>query len=110
MSAHEQNKLLRYGGIAGGFLVFLFLVAAIKSCSHSNDKTSSFTKSTLVKNIASGDSEAESLDTLTADLNSTKKQIEQVVKDNNDLRQINTSLQTPKKRSGLRQATLARAR
>lgn len=95
MSAHETNKLLRYGGIAGGFVLFLFLVAGLKSCDHSNEKTSSAntSKSPIVKNIASGDSEAESLDTLTADLNATKKQIEQVVKDNNALKQSNVLLQ-----------------
>ncbi|MCD6047014.1 MAG: putative secreted protein [Gammaproteobacteria bacterium] len=96
MSAHETNKLLRYGGIAGGFLFFLFLVAGVKSCSHHDEKASTSpnaSKSSYVKNIASGDSEAESLDTLTADLNATKKQIAQVVKDNNDLRQSNSALQ-----------------
>jgi cell division protein ZapB len=93
MSAHEQNKLLRNTSmIAGGFILLLFSIAGIKGCSHHGEKPTAEAKQATVKNMASGDSEAESLDTLTADLNATKKQIEQVVRENNDLRQDNTFL------------------
>ena len=95
MSAHETNKLLKYGGISGSiFLLLLFSAAAMKSCSHGNNTTSLPKKTLEVKNMASGDNEAESLNTLTADLNTTKKQIAQVIKDNNDLRQSNIALKT----------------
>lgn len=94
MSAHKSNNLLRYGSIGlGGFLLLIMISAGIKSCSHAAEKISVSEKINSVRSMASGDSEAESLDTLTADLNNTKKQIEQVIRDNNELKQRNIVLE-----------------
>lgn len=87
MAMHKTNGLLKY--IAIPTIGILILVAAL-SVSHKKSPTPK--NEVVIKNTASNDSAAESLDTLTADLSKTKQKIVDVAKDNETLKQQNTSL------------------
>ena len=93
MSAHNTNKLVKYGGI--GFAALLGSVIVLKSCGNNSDtsKSNTLLNKNTIHNSASNDSAAESLDTLTSELSSVKKQITDVAKENEILRQQNALLQ-----------------
>lgn len=95
METPKNNKsLLKYGLIAVGIIVILILVLP----SHHEKKSDSRkifqenSKENKNDNAAANDSAAESLDTLTAELSTTKKQVEQLTKDNQDYRKQNEAL------------------
>jgi hypothetical protein len=107
MAMRNPNALLKYG--VGGVVV-LGLMALLASCWHNDDApttTASKPKWGMmnagVHNTASVDSAAESLDTLTAELASTKNQVTQLAKDNQEIKNQNTALL--KKMNGQRDAT-----
>lgn len=88
MAMHKTNSLLKYIAIPTLIIVLLIIVLSISrhhtSLSPPNDD--------IVKNTASNDSAAESLDTLTADLSKTKQKIAEVSKDNELLKQQSSEL------------------
>jgi hypothetical protein len=83
-----MNSLLKF--IAIPTLVITFLLLLIPT--HKETTSQKIVKKITIKNIASNDSAAESLDTLTADLSKTKQEISIVSKGNESLRQENTAL------------------
>ena len=83
MAMHKTNSLLKY--IAIPTLVIAFLVLVLSMSHHTNQPSSP--KDEIVKNTASNDSAAESLDTLTADLSKTKQKIADVSKENEIIKQ-----------------------
>lgn len=92
MAMHNTSGLLKY--IVPGVLILLIMLSVL-SCSNNDNtshKTNSNSSEKLVKNNASGDSAAESLDTLTADLRTTKQQVTQITKQNETLTQQNKAL------------------
>jgi hypothetical protein len=88
MAMHNMNSLLKF--IAIPTLVITFLLLLIPT--HKETTSQKIVKKITIKNIASNDSAAESLDTLTADLSKTKQEISIVSKGNESLRQENTAL------------------
>ncbi len=91
MAMHKTNSLLKYIAIPVMIIVFLFLVLSISH--HKTPATSDKSdKDEMIKNTASNDSAAESLDTLTADLSKTKQKIAEIAKDNAVLKQQGTDL------------------
>ena len=87
MASHKVNGLLKYG--LPVVLSFLLITAVIGKL-HYSDSTKAQDNS--VKKTASEDSAAESLDTLTASLSETKKQIQQITDDNEKLNTQNKDL------------------
>ena len=83
MAMHKTNSLLKFIAIPTLIIAFLVLVL---SMSHRTNQPAS-TKEEVVKNTASNDSAAESLDTLTADLSKTKQKIADVSKENEIIKQ-----------------------
>ncbi len=59
---------------------------------HSTSPSQPSIQENTIKNMASNDNAAESLDTLTADLSKTKQKIMEVSKDNETLKQLNNQL------------------
>lgn len=95
---HNTNSLLKYVAIPVLVIVAIVLVS---SWFHHDKPTVSHQKTTKIKDIASNDSAAESLDTLTADLSKTKQKIMEVSKDNEAYKKQNAQLlnQTTSKHS-----------
>ncbi len=92
MAMHETSKFLKIGG---GFLIlFLVVLLIFAKSTKSTDKTPStnLMATKKIHNIASNDSAAESLDTLTAELASTKQQVTQITKDNATLKSQNDAI------------------
>lgn len=87
MAMHKTNSLLKYIAIP---TIGILILVAVLSVSHKKSPTPK--NEIVIKNTASNDSAAESLDTLTADLSKTKQKIVDVAKDNEVLKQQNTSL------------------
>lgn len=88
MAMHKTNSLIKYIAIP---TFFIFLLLIILSLSHRQSSPAS-NKDEIIKNTASNDSAAESLDTLTADLLKTKQKINEVSKDNDLLKQQSSNL------------------
>lgn len=88
MAMHKTNSLIKYIAIP---TLFVFLLLIILSFSHKQTSPAS-NKDDIIKNTASNDSAAESLDTLTADLLKTKQKINEVSKDNDLLKQQSSNL------------------
>src|SRR5207253_578589 len=92
MAMHNTNSLLKYVAIP---VLFITLICIISSWFHRQPLISTpsvQTKEQPIKDSASNDSAAESLDTLTADLSKTKQKILEVSKDNETFKQQNTQL------------------
>jgi hypothetical protein len=90
MAMHNTNSLLKY--VAIPTLVSLFLFVILSAWHHKKTPLHEINKESIVKNVASNDSASESLDTLTADLSKTKQKISDVSKDNEVLKQQNSTL------------------
>lgn len=88
MAMHKTNSLLQYVAIP---TVILLLIVIVLSFTHRKDVPIA-QKDEIIKNTASNDSAAESLDTLTADLIKTKQKINDVSKDNEMLKQQSSNL------------------
>lgn len=88
MAMHKTNSLLKYVAIPTVAIAILFLILSV---THHQNSTAPI-KEEIVKNMASNDSAAESLDTLTADLSKTKQKISEVSKDNEILKQQSSNL------------------
>jgi hypothetical protein len=92
MAMHNTNSLLKYVAIP---VLFITLVCIVSSWFHRQSAISVPVvqeKEKDIKDNASNDSAAESLDTLTADLSKTKQKILEVSKDNETFKQQNTQL------------------
>lgn len=90
MAMHKGNSLLKY--VAIPTLVALLLLVVLSAFHHKSLPTHEIVKERVIKDGASNDSAAESLDTLTADLSKTKQKIVDVSKDNEILKQENIAL------------------
>lgn len=89
MAAHKTNSLLKWGVAA---VVIILLIVAFSGKHSSQENTKPLFSDKKTKNTASNDSAAESLDTLTAELSSTKQQVAQITKDNAQLKKQNDNL------------------
>lgn len=94
MAMRSQNSLLKYLFI--GIASLLLLIVVVKYINKEPevsvaDKTRKHSDTTI-KNTASNDSAAESLDTLTAELQHTKQQVMEVAKNNQQLKAQNNEL------------------
>jgi hypothetical protein len=92
MAIHNTNSILKYVAIP---IIAIVLISIISSWFHHPTPPASngtVIKEKSVKNIASNDSAAESLDTLTADLSTTKQKILEVSKENDKYKQQNELL------------------
>jgi hypothetical protein len=92
MAMHNTNSLLKYVAIPVLIFVVLYLVLSIFHRQAQVSTQQVVTKEKSIKNGASNDSAAESLDTLTADLSKTKQKILEVSKENEVFKQQNTQL------------------
>ncbi len=92
MAMHKTNSLLKY--IAVPVLVVIIICVTSSLFHHQTPKPSRIilAKEKTIKDIASNDSAAESLDTLTAELSKTKQKILEVSKDNEAFKQQNVQL------------------
>ncbi len=88
MAMHNTNPLLKIAGFATAGVLGVIFLASIFNHNHADNTT---LKNTIQKNAAA-DSAAESLNTLTAELSDTKKEILDVSKNNEALRKENTLL------------------
>jgi len=88
MAMHNTNSLLKYVAIPTIALAFLCVVLSLLH----KEAPATHPSETVLKNTASNDSAAESLDTLTADLSKTKQKIMEVSKDSEVLKQQNATL------------------
>lgn len=92
MAAHNTNRLLKY--VLLPVIILMVMSLALRACHSSRPRsTHALMDQTTVKNNASGDSAAESLDTLTAELSATKQQVAQITQDNETFRKQNELLQ-----------------
>ncbi|MCD6040313.1 MAG: putative exported protein [Gammaproteobacteria bacterium] len=90
MAMHNTNSLLKYVAIP---VCVIIIVCIVASWIHRPAPTSTkVEKEKIIKNLASNDSAAESLDTLTADLSTTKQKILEVAKNNEAVKKQNTQL------------------
>lgn len=92
MAMHNTNSLLKYVAIPVLFLIIILVVSSWLHKTSSEPHHAAFVKDKPIRDIASNDSAAESLDTLTADLSKTKEKIVEVAKDNELLKKRNTQL------------------
>ncbi len=90
MAMHNTNRLLKYG-LPMVLALILLITFLPKHTPNEQTKVISFEQKKIPNN-ASNDSAAESLDTLTAELALTKKQISQISKDNTELKTQNQAL------------------
>jgi regulator of replication initiation timing len=89
MAMHNTNSLLKYVAIPTvSFFIICLIVPLFHHATPSSTKTISATENPR-RMVASNDSAAESLDTLTADLSKTKQKIMEVSKDNETFKQQN---------------------
>ncbi len=92
MAMHNTNSLLKYIAIPVLVVVLIYTVLSwLQSDTHTATRPN-ITREKAIRNVASNDSAAESLDTLTADLLKTKQKILEVSKDNEAYRQQNAQL------------------
>jgi hypothetical protein len=89
MAMHKTNSLLKYIAIPTLLLLFVVMVLSIV---RKPPHPVAVESEKIIRNMASGDSAAESLDTLTADLLKTKQKIAEVSKDNEALKQQSSNL------------------
>jgi hypothetical protein len=91
MAMHNTNSLLKLVAIP---VIVIIMLCVASSWLHrdTSKKPHSIAKEKVIKNVASGDSAAESLDTLTADLSKTKQKIIEVSKENEQFKKQNTQL------------------
>lgn len=101
MSMHKTNGLLKYGFLLIGIVIVLILV--LPSHPKKDVTPHSLFASKPKNSTASVDSAAESLDTLTAELSTTKQQVTQITTDNAVLKTQNETLL--KKMQGSHDAT-----
>jgi regulator of replication initiation timing len=106
MAMHNTNGLLKYVLIP---VVILGAVILLLNFHHKKGSEETETQKLTEKKIehgASNDSAAESLDTLTAELSTTKQQVEQITRDNTTLKHQNETLlkklQNPQDTSSLK--------
>jgi hypothetical protein len=92
MAMHPTNSLLKYVAIPVLVIVCLGVVSSWLHPSSSHTPGKAFTQEKTIKNTASNDSAAESLDTLTADLSKTKQTVLAISKDNEVFKQQNADL------------------
>jgi hypothetical protein len=89
MASHKINGLLKYGlPVLLSFLLIVYVMGKF----HHADSTKNANQDNSIKKTASEDSAAESLDTLTASLSETKKQIQHITDDNEKLNIQNKDL------------------
>ena len=88
MAMHNANGILKYLAIPTIALALIWIVVP----HHHASTQKTVVKEVEIKNTASNDSAAESLDTLTADLSKTKQKIDEVSKDNEAIKQQNSIL------------------
>jgi hypothetical protein len=91
MAMHNTNSLLKWVVIPVIVIVIL-CIAASWLHSDTSKKSHPIANEKLIKNAASNDSAAESLDTLTADLSKTKQKITDVSKENEQFKKQNAQL------------------
>lgn len=94
MAMRSQNSFLKYIFIVIASLLLIITVVKYmnkNSESSVSDKNKTHSETTI-KNTASNDSAAESLDTLTAELQHTKQQVIEVAKNNQQLKVQNNEL------------------
>lgn len=95
MAAHKTNSLLKYAVSAVIIIVLAGVLIKMIHKSDKNDDNNSIQKLASQKksnNGASNDSAAESLDTLTAELATTKQQVTQITQDNTALKNQNADI------------------
>jgi hypothetical protein len=92
MAMHKTNSILKYAAIPVIILVVICLIVPLFNHSKAPSPLPISKKEITIKNIASDDSAAESLDTLTADISKTKQKIMEVTKDNEIFKQKNAAL------------------
>jgi hypothetical protein len=92
MAMHNTNSLLKYVAIPVLVIIVICVISSLFHRASTTPTNSASTKEKSVKNIASNDSAAESLDTLTADLSKTKQKILEVSKANEAFKQQNSQL------------------
>lgn len=90
MAAHKTNGILKFAVIP--VVVILLLVIVLAASHHPKAKPAHAVTEKSIKNSASKDSAAESLDTLTAQLNETQQQVKSVVETNEQLKTENQQL------------------
>src|SRR5579872_3988846 len=93
MAAHKINSLLKYA-VSAVIIIVLAAVLLKKHHKDNSDDNNSLQKYSAQKkdNPASNDSAAESLDTLTAELATTKQQVTQITQDNTALKNQNADI------------------
>jgi hypothetical protein len=92
MAMHNTNPILKYAAIPTIIITIIYLCFLLLHHPTTAAAHKVIMKETTIKNSASNDSAAESLDTLTADLSKTKQKIVDVSKDNEVLKQKNSEL------------------
>jgi len=92
MAMHNTNGILKYVAIPTLGIVIVCLIASLSSHKSTSPMNSPVIKEKNIKDGASNDSAAESLDTLTADLSKTKEKIIEVSKENEDIKKRNAEL------------------
>lgn len=93
MAAHKTNSLLKYA-VSAVIIIVLAAILLKKHHKENGDDTNPLQKLSSQKkaNPASNDSAAESLDTLTAELATTKQQVTQITQDNAALKNQNADI------------------
>jgi len=93
MAAHKINSLLKYA-VTAVIIIVLAIVLLKKHHKENTDDSNPIQKLSAQKksNPASNDSAAESLDTLTAELATTKQQVTQITQDNTALKNQNADI------------------
>jgi hypothetical protein len=92
MAMHKTNSLLKYVAVPVLVIVVFCVVSSLFHRQAPTHPHAVLSKDKTIKDIASNDSAAESLDTLTADLSKTKQKILEVSKDNEVFKQQNSQL------------------
>jgi hypothetical protein len=92
MAMHNTNGALKYIAIPTIAITFIYFVFLLFHHQATPVTPKVVIKQNTIKNSASNDSAAESLDTLTAELSKIKQNIANVSKDNDQLKQKNVEL------------------
>jgi cell division protein FtsB len=92
MAMHNTNGVLKYIAIPTIAITLIYLVFVLFHHQVTPVTHKVIVKESTIKNSASNDSAAESLDTLTAELSKIKQNIADVSKDNDKLKQKNLEL------------------
>jgi hypothetical protein len=105
MAMHPTNSLLKYVAIPVLVIVCLGMVSSWLHPRSPHVSSSILSKEKAIKNGASHDSAAESLDTLTADLSKTKQAMLAISKDNEVFKQQNAELRHQVNAKGIGEST-----